>query len=61
MKFAQANFNDIIRMSTFPTQLRYADVKLLFKQNSKTYKKAINPSAFFQMYLMLMKGKSTGK
>ena len=37
--FFQANLNNATETSTFPEQLKYADVKLVFKQDSRTDKK----------------------
>ena len=37
--FFQANLNNPIETSTFPEQLKYADVKLVFRQDSRTDKK----------------------
>ena len=39
----QANFNNAIETSTFPEQLKYADVKPVFKKDSRTDKKNYRP------------------
>ena len=38
-KFFQANLNNTIETSSFPGQLKYADVKPVFKKDSPTEKK----------------------
>ena len=43
----------------FPEQLKYADVKAVFKKDSRTDKKTIDQSAFWLMYLKIMKGVSS--
>ena len=58
-KFFQANLSNTIETSTFPEQLKYADVKPVFKKDSRTDKKTIDQSVFFLMYLKFMKGVST--
>ena len=42
-KFFQANLNNTIETSTFPEQLKYADVKLVFKRDYRTDKKNYRP------------------
>ena len=42
-RFFQANFNNAIETSTFPEQLKYADVKPVFKKDSRTDKKNYRP------------------
>ena len=42
-KFFQENFNKAIKTSTFPEQLKYADVKPVFKKDSRTDKKNYRP------------------
>ena len=42
-KFFQANLNNTIETSTFPEQLKYADVKPVFKNDSRTDKKKYRP------------------
>ena len=42
-RFFQANFNNTIETSTFPEQLKYADVKPVFKKDSRTDKKNYRP------------------
>ena len=42
-KFFQANLNNAIETSTFPKQLKYADVKPVFKNDSRTGKKNCRP------------------
>ena len=42
-KFFQANLNNTIVRSTFPEQLKYADVKPVFKKDSRTDKKNYRP------------------
>ena len=42
-KFSQANLNNSIEASTFPEQLKYADVKLFFKKDSRTDMKNYRP------------------
>ena len=39
----QANLNNVIGTSTFPEQLKYADVKLVFKKDFRTDKKNYRP------------------
>ena len=58
-KIFQANLNNAIETSTFPEQLKYADVKPVFKKDSRTYKKTIDQSVSFLKYLKFMKGVST--
>ena len=57
-KFFQANLNNAIETSTFPEQLKYADVKPVFKKIPELTRKAIDQSVFFLMYLKFMKGTS---
>ena len=42
-KFFQANLNNIIETTTFLEQLKYADVKRVFKKDSRTVKKNYRP------------------
>ena len=42
-RFFQANFNNAIELTTFPQQLKYADVKPVFKKDSRTDKKNYRP------------------
>ena len=42
-KFFQANLNNTIETSTFPEQLKYADVKPVFKKDFRTDKKNCRP------------------
>ena len=42
-KFFQANLNNTIETSSFPEQLKYADVKPVFKKDSRTDKKNYRP------------------
>ena len=42
-KIFQANLNNAIETSTFPEQLKYADVKPVFKKDSRTDKKNYRP------------------
>ena len=42
-RFLQANLNNTIETSTFPEQLKYADVKPVFKKDSRTDKKNYRP------------------
>ena len=42
-RFLQANLNNTIETSTFPEQLKYADVKPVFKKDSQTDKKNYRP------------------
>ena len=42
-KFFQANLKNIIETSTFPEQLKYADVKPVFKKDSQTENKNYGP------------------
>ena len=42
-KFSQANLNSTIETSTFPEQLRHADIKSAFKKDSRTDKKNYRP------------------
>ena len=42
-RFFQANFNNAIELTTFPDQLKYADVKPVFKKDSRTDKKNYRP------------------
>ena len=42
-RFFQANFNNAIELTTFPEQLKYADVKPVFKKDSRTDKKNYRP------------------
>ena len=42
-KFFQANLNNTIETSTFPGQLKYADVEPVFKKDSPTEKKNYRP------------------
>ena len=42
-KFFQANLNNTIEASTFPEQLKYADVKLFFEKDSRTDKENYRP------------------
>ena len=42
-KFFQENFNKAIKTNTFPEQLKYADVKPVFKKDSRTDKKNYRP------------------
>ena len=42
-KFFQANLNNTDETSTFPEQLKYTDVKLVFKKDSRTDKKYYRP------------------
>ena len=58
-RFFQANLNNTIEASTFPEQLKYADVKPVFKKDFRTDKKNIDQLAFFLMYLKFMKGVSS--
>ena len=58
-KFIQANLNNTIERSTFPERLKYADVKPVFKKDSRTGKKTIDQSVFLLVYLKFMKGVST--
>ena len=55
--FFQANFNNTIEASTFPEQLKYADVKPVFlKKISELTSKARDQSVLFPTYLEFMKG-----
>ena len=38
-RFFQANLNNTIKTSAFPEQLKYSDVKSVFKKDSPTNKK----------------------
>ena len=38
-EFLSAKFNDIILTSLFPEQLKYADIKLVFKKGSQSDKR----------------------
>ena len=58
-RFFQANFNSAIETSSFPEQTKYADVKPVFKKDSRTHKKNYRRSVSFLMYLKFMKGVST--
>ena len=51
--------NSNIFSKFFPEQLKYADVKAVFKKDSRTDKKTIDQSAFWLMYLKIMKGVSS--
>ena len=42
-RFFQVNFDNAIETSTFPEQLKYADVKPVFKKDSRTDKKNYRP------------------
>ena len=42
-KIFQANLNDAIEISTFPEQLKYVDVKPVFKKDSRTDKNNYRP------------------
>ena len=42
-KFFQINLNNIIETSTFPEQLKYVDVKPVFKKDSRTDKRNYRP------------------
>ena len=43
-RFFQANLNNTIKTSTFPEQLKYSDVKSVFKKDSPTNKKNCRPT-----------------
>ena len=55
-KYFQANFNDAIETSSFPEQLKYGDVKPIFKKDSELTKTNTDQSVYFLMYLKFMKG-----
>ena len=55
-KFFQANLNNTIETSKFAEQLKYADVKPVFKKIPELTRKTIDQSVFFLMYLKFMKG-----
>ena len=42
-KYFRANLNNTIETSTFPEQLKYANVKPVFKKDSRTDKKKYRP------------------
>ena len=42
-QFLFENFNNIILTSLFPEQLKYADVKTIFKQDTRNYKRNYRP------------------
>ena len=42
-RFFQTNFNSAIETSSFPEQMKYADVKPVFKKGSRTHKKNYRP------------------
>ena len=46
-KIFQANLNNAIETSTFPEQLKHADVKQAFKKDSRTDKKNYRPISIF--------------
>ena len=54
-EFLFENFNNIIVISLFPEQLKYADVKPVFKKDSRNDKKIIDQSVFFLTFLKYMK------
>ena len=54
-EFLFENFNNIILISLFPEQLKYADVKPVFKKHSHNDKKIIDQSVFFLTFLKYMK------
>ena len=54
-EFLFENFNNIILISLFPEQLKYADVKPVFKKDSRNDKKIIDQSVFFLTFLKYMK------
>ena len=58
-KFFQANLNNTIEATTFPEQLKNADVKTVFKKIPELTSKIIDQSVFFLMYLKSMKCVST--
>ena len=58
-KFFQANLNNTVETSTFPEQLKYAEMKPVFK-NPELTRKTIDQSVFFLIYLKFRKGVSTG-
>ena len=55
-KFFQANFNDAIETSSFPEQLKYGDVKPIFKKDFELTKTNTDQSVSFLMYLKFIKG-----
>ena len=58
-KFFQANLDNTIETSTFPEQLKYADVNHFLKKTPKLTRKTIDQSVSFLMYLKFIKGVST--
>ena len=58
-RFFQVNFNNAIETSTFPEQLKYADVKPGFKKIPDLTRKTIDQLVSFLMYLKFLKRVST--
>ena len=58
-RFFQTNFNNAIETSTFQEQLKYADVKPVFKKDSRTDKKNYRPISILPNVSKIMKGVST--
>ena len=58
-KIFQANLSNAIEISTFPEQLKYADVKPVFKKDSRTDKKNYRPISILPNASKIYEGVST--
>ena len=58
-KIFQASLNNNLETSTFPEQLKYANVKPVFNNDSRTDKKNYRPISILPNVSKFMKGVST--